>query len=268
MPLEDVKSIDIALTDAAGNPQLVITDSGQTRDPEQRLQLLLAKLTTYLRYIFSEEFAKEHPQSKPQSVSIKVMCALPPTDKMRNISRVRHPQHKEWAIPVTYEVFPGSGGAAPASEVGAGAVTAPTGTGPLVIKLQAFNNGKFPECTILTVDVPPFKELVVDITGCEFSSAVPPPDAVVVNLPGDAMYFMPLEDDENGRRYAMSAGGTMMGAEGAVFEGFDSGDHVVVVAKLLEPPQMAPLCMIKLRVKGGNGGTTTGGFWKRLFGRK
>ncbi len=69
MPLEDVKSIDIALTDAAGNPQLVITDSGETRDPEQRLQLLLAKLTTYLRYIFSEEFAKEHPQSKPQSVS-------------------------------------------------------------------------------------------------------------------------------------------------------------------------------------------------------
>jgi hypothetical protein len=109
MPIEDAGTIDMATTDASGKLQLVITDSGVTRDPEKRFELLLAKLTTYLRYVFSPGFAEEHPQLRPESVDIVVICALPPTERMKGITEVRHPQHREVAVPVSFEVFEGRG---------------------------------------------------------------------------------------------------------------------------------------------------------------
>jgi hypothetical protein len=109
MPIENAGAIDMATTDASGKLQLVVTDSGMTRDPEKRFALLLAKLTTCLRYVFSPQFAEEHPQSKPESVGIAVICALPPTDRMKGITEVRHPQHREVAVPVSFEVFKGRG---------------------------------------------------------------------------------------------------------------------------------------------------------------
>ena len=89
MPLEDPTVIDMAARTPDGGVNLLITDSGQTTDPDQRLAMLVEKLRAYMMYVNSEEFAHDHVDVPLDKVTIVVACAEPPTDAMLQIDAVQ-----------------------------------------------------------------------------------------------------------------------------------------------------------------------------------
>lgn len=105
MPLEDPTQIDLITTSDDGSVNLVITDSGLTADPAERLRKLLTKLRVYVNYAVSEEFRAAYPDVPPEKVSIVVVCATPPTPEMRNIMKVTPHNDRERQIAVRYEIF-------------------------------------------------------------------------------------------------------------------------------------------------------------------
>jgi hypothetical protein len=108
MPLEDPNCIDIIIRSEEGKPCLVITDSGLTTDPEQRFTLLINKLMHYVGYILSEDFKQEYPGLKPGDVTIRVLCALDPTEKMARFAHLINPEDETESIRIEYEIFEGS----------------------------------------------------------------------------------------------------------------------------------------------------------------
>jgi hypothetical protein len=86
MPIEDPNSIDI-ITRPPGQLALLITDSGQTRDPETRLTMFRAKLETYVRYVENPEFTKTHAVARDQ-VLIVLVSQLEATPEMKGITSV------------------------------------------------------------------------------------------------------------------------------------------------------------------------------------
>lgn len=101
MPLEDRTIIDMVLTpDAHGKIGLIITDSGVTTDPEERLNLLQNKLQVYVADILQGGLAAEYPGKTAGDFFIHVTCALPPTAAMLAITSVGEPP-----VPVTFETW-------------------------------------------------------------------------------------------------------------------------------------------------------------------
>ena len=108
MPLEDPSVIDMGIKEDGGRLALVITDSGMTTDPDERLRMLLAKLRTYAEYVTSNEFSAEHPGSAVENVGIRVMCAVPPTEQMKGMTHVTPTCDVEIRIPIEFVLFPGN----------------------------------------------------------------------------------------------------------------------------------------------------------------
>ncbi len=105
MALEDPEVIDMIGRPEPGKIELVITDGGQTTDPAERIDALLAKLRTYVGYALSEEFADEHPDAGPDGVSIVVVCATPPTPEMLQVSHVKPHAQPGRLIPVRFLLY-------------------------------------------------------------------------------------------------------------------------------------------------------------------
>jgi hypothetical protein len=105
MPLEDLQTIDIALKTASGNVELVVTDSGITIEPIQRLELLRQKLRTYATYVNSEEFNRDHPGITRDSVVIRVTCANPPSEEMTKLRAISIKSENPIVVPIFYDVF-------------------------------------------------------------------------------------------------------------------------------------------------------------------
>jgi len=105
MPLEDPNTIDIITKPKNGKMELIITDSGTTTDPNERLQRLIAKLKSYVGYFMSDEFKEEYPDIKPKNVAIKVVCRNEPTEQMKQIDKVSPPNDGENMISIEYEIF-------------------------------------------------------------------------------------------------------------------------------------------------------------------
>lgn len=107
MPLEDPNTIDMSITDENDYPILIITDSGMTSDPEERLRLLRAKLLTYAQYIVSDEFRNDHSAADPARVRVQILCQAPPTADMQKIDQFEIHGGNSMSVPVSFEVFPG-----------------------------------------------------------------------------------------------------------------------------------------------------------------
>ena len=88
MPLEDPDTIDLMATTTDGKPLLVITDAGLSRSDEERFEKLVAKLTSYVTFVMSEDFASRFPESRPSDATIEVVCADPPTEQMTKIGSI------------------------------------------------------------------------------------------------------------------------------------------------------------------------------------
>ncbi len=107
--LEETDRIDMEAKGEDGKIMLVITDSGMTSDPKERISLFFEKLKTYVAYVMSGDFKKEHPGLTTKDVKILVMCRIPPTEQMAKITQVSPSGIPEKAIPVLFHEFRGSG---------------------------------------------------------------------------------------------------------------------------------------------------------------
>ncbi len=110
MPLENPEVIDIILKPVQNKLKLVITDAGVTTDCEERMNLFVAKLRTYVAYITSEEFRAEYPSIRPNDVTICLVTRNPPTEQMSAITHVTPTGDKDNRIAVQFEMFGGSDG--------------------------------------------------------------------------------------------------------------------------------------------------------------
>jgi hypothetical protein len=106
MPLEDVQAIDIGRKMGDGAAELVITDSGVTADPVQRLELLREKLRTYATYIKSREFNNDFPGVCRDRLQIRVVCANPPSDEMLKLHAISIKGDSTIIVPIVYDHFP------------------------------------------------------------------------------------------------------------------------------------------------------------------
>jgi hypothetical protein len=126
MAIENVTTIDIiSKPNAEGKVWLIITDAGLTTDPDTRFELLAKKLQGYANAVLNGELAMECPDQKPGDFSIRVVCALPPTEAMLKITSVGQSANQ---IPVFFGVWnPGNPNAAEVpSPAGATTASEPT----------------------------------------------------------------------------------------------------------------------------------------------
>jgi hypothetical protein len=104
--LENTDTIDILtnLRSIGGHGvELYIVDGGTVGEDERRYQLLTAKLATYVQYVMSYEFFQEYPGLTPGDVTIRVVCAIPPTEAMAEITAVCAQSDLAHPITVTFE---------------------------------------------------------------------------------------------------------------------------------------------------------------------
>jgi len=103
MALEDQTTIDmISKPDAEGKICLVITDAGVTTDPDVRFELLTNKLQAYASAVLNGDLAMDYPDKQPSDFFIRVVCANPPTEAMKNISSVGQSENP---MPVVFETW-------------------------------------------------------------------------------------------------------------------------------------------------------------------
>lgn len=94
MALKPANVIDIIvdMSDAEPHVGLVIVDSGDIPDPEERMVALRRKLTFYLYYGYSDNIVPSDPKLKGAKATIEVVCMnLPPTKEMRLIEQIAKP---------------------------------------------------------------------------------------------------------------------------------------------------------------------------------
>ncbi|MEM9554759.1 MAG: DUF6572 domain-containing protein [Acidobacteriota bacterium] len=105
-PLADPTRIDLVARDSDGRLLLVITDAGLIDDPEERYAALTAKLRAYVTYAVAGQLAEEFPDVPLSDVVIRVVCAVPPTPEMEEITSVQPRDEPDKAIPVEFHVQP------------------------------------------------------------------------------------------------------------------------------------------------------------------
>jgi len=108
--LEECDKIDATAITKDGKLELVVMDAGLTEDPEERYQHLIEKLKVYLFYLTKGDFKKDHPDRTATDTQIRVMCKLPPTDKMSQMSAVRNPDNPSEVVVIVFQHFPGADG--------------------------------------------------------------------------------------------------------------------------------------------------------------
>jgi hypothetical protein len=104
MPLENSDVIDLITSPAPNAIALLITDSGTTSDPSERLALLKRKFETYVAYVADPRFAERHPGVDRNRVTIVVVCRLPPTPAMKAIAGVTT-KDPPLTLPVVYDML-------------------------------------------------------------------------------------------------------------------------------------------------------------------
>lgn len=105
MPLEQTAALDFVSRTAEGELLLAITDSGETRDPGRRLELLREKATNYLLFALSPDFRANFPDVSLSRVAILVLCHDEPTSAMRAFTRVARRSDPSQGLDIRYQVF-------------------------------------------------------------------------------------------------------------------------------------------------------------------
>ena len=93
MSLTDIASIDL-VTRLPGEPArvaLLIYDSGEIANEHGRENALQRKLLAYLLFVNAGQFAESCPASVDAELSVEVVCSVAPTDGMKHIEGIRHP---------------------------------------------------------------------------------------------------------------------------------------------------------------------------------
>ena len=88
------------LPGAPARVALIAYDGGEISDAEAREKALQKKLIAYLQFVVSGQFATAYPQFLDREPCIRVVCAHPPTEKMKDIDGIRDPAHPETLLSV------------------------------------------------------------------------------------------------------------------------------------------------------------------------
>jgi hypothetical protein len=88
MTLEKTDVVDIVLKPQDGRMTLIVVDAGTTPDPQERFALLVKKLGAYVGYATSPAFRQQYPDIPVNNVTVRVVCAIPPTEEMKQILNV------------------------------------------------------------------------------------------------------------------------------------------------------------------------------------
>jgi hypothetical protein len=85
-----------------GNPRVVLVarDDGEVPDPTQREDALQRKLSTYLQFVMSGQFARAYPKFAEREIAIAVVCVNAPTDGMLKINGIQDHGRPETFMPV------------------------------------------------------------------------------------------------------------------------------------------------------------------------
>ena len=101
MSLVNTDVIDIVtLVPGKTRVALVIVDDGLLPDDQSREQALQKKLTSYLQFVVSGQFARTYPDLLDRDLLISVVCTNRPSDEMRKIKGIRDHVHPETFLPV------------------------------------------------------------------------------------------------------------------------------------------------------------------------
>ena len=101
MSLADENKVDL-VTVLRGNPRvvLIVRDYGEVPDPKQREEALQRKLSAYLQFVVSGQFARIYPKFADREIAIAVICLNAPTAGMMKIKGIQDHERSETFIPV------------------------------------------------------------------------------------------------------------------------------------------------------------------------
>lgn len=102
MSLAEVTTIDlvIRMPGEKARAALLIYDTGEIVDDLERENALQKKLFAYLLFVNSGQFTKAYPALADAELSVEVVCSATPTDRMKHIEGVRHPDRPDFMLPV------------------------------------------------------------------------------------------------------------------------------------------------------------------------
>ncbi len=104
--IEDHTTIDMITRSKDGRIELVIVDAGETTDPEQRFRHLTEKLKAYAYYIVGGGFKKDFPDKGHHDVAVRVICRIPPTERMSRLIHLSDPSQPKQDIDIFYQHLP------------------------------------------------------------------------------------------------------------------------------------------------------------------
>jgi hypothetical protein len=101
MSLTQQNKVDlVAVLPGSRRVVLVAYDGGEILDPHLREQALQKKLTGYLQFVVSGQFARTYSQFLDRDLSILVVCLNSPTEGMTRIKGIRDHGCQEIFLPV------------------------------------------------------------------------------------------------------------------------------------------------------------------------
>ncbi|BGE88010.1 MULTISPECIES: DUF6572 domain-containing protein [Methylosinus] len=102
MSLTDFASIDLVAR-VPGDPRrvmLLIYDKGEYADDIERECALQRKLSAYLLFVETGQFAETYPALANAKLSVEVVCLIAPTARMKLIESVHSANHSGFFLPV------------------------------------------------------------------------------------------------------------------------------------------------------------------------
>lgn len=101
MSLVQQDTIDL-VTILPGDPRVVLLayDGGEVPDPPLREQALQRKLSSYLQFVISGQFARNYPELLDRELCVVVLCTNPPSEGMSRIKGIRNHTQPDTFIPV------------------------------------------------------------------------------------------------------------------------------------------------------------------------
>ena len=105
MTMVDPGVIDMVAEDPESGKLLLVMVEERPWNGEPMLEEFVAKLSTYVGYALSEQFAADHPHRQPGDVLIKLDCAYEPNDLMRDCFREVPARIEKYGISFACEVF-------------------------------------------------------------------------------------------------------------------------------------------------------------------
>lgn len=106
MAMKEPGVIDIIATDPKSGKFLLVMTEDRPWNDRAMLDAFIAKVETYIGYAISDQFKNAYPLKRTTDIVIKLDCAYPPNDPMKECFAEIRSTLEELGIGFEYEVFP------------------------------------------------------------------------------------------------------------------------------------------------------------------